>query len=62
MDIKAAKADLEERQEALVKEINEVIAQQQTLASRRQQLTEEALRLNGETRMLNRLNGDNQKP
>ena len=63
MDIKQAKADLKKRQEAVVKELNQVIAQQQALANRRQQLTEEALRLNGETRLLKRLDGDkSQKP
>lgn len=60
MEIKEARAGLDKRQKALVKELNEVIAQQQALANRRQQLTEEALRLNGEARMLNSLskNGD----
>ena len=61
MEIKEAKADLKKRQEALVRELNEVIAQQQALANRRQQLTEEALKLNGEAQMLNRLNGDKPK-
>lgn len=62
MDIAKEKADLKERQEALVKELNEVIAQEQALAQRKQQLIEEALRLNGEARLLNRLDGDKPKP
>jgi len=58
MEIKEAKADLKKRQEAVVKGINEVIAQEQALAVQKQGLIEEALRLNGEARLLNRLNGD----
>jgi peptidoglycan hydrolase CwlO-like protein len=58
MDIQKEKADLKERQETVVKGLNEVIAQEQALAQRRQQLIEEALRLNGEARMLNRWDGD----
>jgi uncharacterized coiled-coil protein SlyX len=58
MDIAQIKADLKVRQETLVKELNQVITEQQALAQRRAELTEEALRLNGEARMLNRLNGD----
>ena len=61
MDIKEARADLKKRQEAVVKDLNEVMAQQQALAQRRQQLTEAALRLNGEARSLNRLDGDKPK-
>jgi len=61
MDIKTAKADLKKRQEAVVKGINEVIAQEQQLAVQKQGLIEEALRLNGEARMLNRLDGNNKK-
>jgi len=64
MEIKEAKevkADLKTRQEAVVKGINEVIAQEQQLAAQKQGLIEEALRLNGEARMLNRLNGDKPK-
>jgi len=58
MDIKEAQADFKKRQEALVEELNQVMAQQQQLAKRREELTQEALRLNGEARLLNRLNGD----
>jgi len=61
MEIKEAQADLKTRQEALVKELNETIAQEQQIAARKQELTQEALRLNGEARMLNRLDGDNKK-
>lgn len=62
MDIKELQADHKARTEALVKELNEVIAQQQSLAQRRQVLTEEALKLNGESRLLNRLTKDGDKP
>jgi len=58
MDIQKEKAELKERQEAVVKDLNEVMAQEQALAQRKQQLIEEALRLNGEARLLNRLDGD----
>jgi len=57
-DIKEAQADLKKRQKALVKDLNEVMAQQQQLAKRREELTQEALRLNGEARLLKRLDGD----
>ena len=62
MDIKREQADLKTRQEAVVKELNEVIAQEQALAARKQQLVEEALRLNGETRLLNKLSKNGDKP
>jgi peptidoglycan hydrolase CwlO-like protein len=61
MDIQKEKASLKERQEAVVKGLNEVIAQEQALAQQKQQLIEEALRLNGEARLLNRLDGDKGK-
>jgi hypothetical protein len=61
MDIQKERATLKERQEAVVKELNEVIVQEQALANRKQQLIEEALQLNGEARLLNRLNGDKPK-
>lgn len=63
MEIKEAQADLKTRQEAVVKGINEVIAQEQALAAQKQGLIEEALRLNGEARLLNKLsdNGKKQK-
>jgi len=61
MDIKEAKADLKKRQEAAVKEMNETIAQRQQLEARFKELVKEADMLNGEARMLNRLNGDKGK-
>jgi len=61
MDIKEAKADLKKRQEVVVEELNQVMSQQQALAQRRQGLVKEADMLNGEARMLNRLNGDRPK-
>ena len=61
MDIQKEKAELKERQEAVVKGLNEVMAQEQAVAQRKQQLIEEALRLNGEARLLNRLDGDKPK-
>lgn len=59
MNIKALKEDLKKRQTTIVEELNQVIAQEQALAQQKEQLVQEALRLNGEARMLNRLNGDN---
>jgi len=61
MDIQKEKLDLKKRQETLVKELNEVTSQEQALAQRKQQLIEEALRLNGEARLLTRLDGDKSK-
>lgn len=61
MDIKTAKADLEKRQEAIVKEINQNATQQQQLAAQMRELIKEADVLNGETRMLERLSKDSDK-
>ena len=61
MDIQKEKASLKERQEAVIRDLNEVIAQEQAIAQRKQQLIEEALRLNGEARLLTRLDGDKSK-
>lgn len=61
MDIKQAKADLKKRQQALVKEMNQNIAQRQQLEARFREMVKEADMLNGEARMLNRLNGDKSK-
>ena len=58
MDIAKEKQDLKERQEAVINGLNEVIAQEQALAQQKQSLIEEALRLNGEGRLLSRLDGD----
>ena len=60
MEIKEAQADLKKRQEAVVEELNQVMSQQQQLAKRREELTQEALRLNGEKRILNRLSDNGQ--
>lgn len=60
MEIKEAQADLKKRQEAVVEELNQVMSQQQQLAKRREELTQEALRLNGEKRLLNRLSDNGQ--
>lgn len=62
MEIKEAEADLAKRQEALGEELNQVVAQQQQLAKRREELIQEALRLNGERRMLQRLSQNGDKP
>ena len=61
MDIQKEKASLKERQDAVIRDLNEVISQEQAIAQRKQQLIEEALRLNGETRLLTRLDGDKSK-
>ena len=63
VNIETARKELKERQDAVVKEINEVTAQVQALTQRRQALILEAERLNGENRMLNRLsdNGKSRK-
>jgi hypothetical protein len=61
MELKELQADHKARAEAVAKELNEVIVQQQALAQRRQVLTEEALRLNGEARMLQRLSKDGEQ-
>ena len=58
MEIKQAKADLKKRKEAVVKEMNENIAQHQALEARMKELIKEADMLNGEDRMLKRLDGD----
>ena len=58
MDIQKEKADLKERQERVVKEMNENIAHRQALETRFRELMKEADMLNGEGRMLNRLDGD----
>ena len=61
MDIKTAKADHKTRQEAVVKEMNENIAQRQLLEARFKILVKEADMLNGEARMLKRLDGNTDK-
>ena len=61
MDIKTAKADHKARQKAVVKEVNENIAQHQALEARMKELIKEADMLNGEARILERLSKDNGK-
>jgi len=58
MDIKEAQKDLKKRQEALVEELNQVMSQRQQLEARFKALIKEADMLNGEGRMLKRLDGD----
>lgn len=63
MDIKQAKADLKKRKEAIVGAINQTAEQQQQLTARMRELIKEADILNGENRMLKRLDGEkSQKP
>jgi hypothetical protein len=61
MELKELQADHKARAEAVATELHQVIAQQQVLAQRRQALTEEALRLNGEARMLQRMSKDGEQ-
>jgi len=61
MDIEVLRADLKTRQEAVAKEYNDLVTQEQALAQRKRSLIEEIHKLNGETRMLNKLNGDKPK-
>ena len=61
MDIEELKEDLKTRQEAVAKEYNDLVTQEQALAQRKRSLIEEIHKLNGETRMLNKLNGDKPK-
>lgn len=61
MDIKEAQADFKKRQKAVVEEINQIAAKQQELGARMRELIEEAHRLNGEARMLERLSKDGSK-
>ena len=61
MEIKEAKADLKKRKGAVVAEINQVAAQQQQLAERLWELIKEADMLNGEDRLLKRLDGNTDK-
>lgn len=59
MDIKQELKELRKRQEPVVKELNQIIRQERVLAARKKELMDEALRLNGEARLLNRLAKDN---
>jgi cell division protein FtsB len=58
MDIQKEKADLKERQGAVVETMNKNIAQRQQLEAEMQELVREAERLNGEARLLQRLSKD----
>lgn len=63
MDIKQEKDDLKKRKEKVVEEINQIAEQQQQLGTRMRELIKEADMLNGENRILKRLDGEQaQKP
>jgi multidrug resistance efflux pump len=62
MNIAQAKADLKKRQEALAKEFNQILAQEQALAQRKAQLIQEITMNNGEVRGYKRLSGNGAKP
>ena len=55
MDLEALKANIRLKQQAVIDEINELTTQEQQLAARKQELMREALQLNGEARLLERL-------
>ena len=61
MDIEKFREDLDTRQQTVVKEFNDLLEQERVLAQRKRSLIEEIHKLNGETRMLNKLNGDKPK-
>lgn len=61
MDIKTAKADLTKRQAAVVDELNQIAAQEQQSAVRKQELIVKAHQLNGEAEMLKRLGKNDDK-
>jgi len=61
MDIEKFREDLDTRQQTVVKEFNDLLEQERALAQRKRSLIEEIHKLNGETRMLNKLNGDKPK-
>ncbi len=62
MDIAKEREELKKRQQGIVEQINQVASQMQNLEARRQELLQEALRLNGEVRLLERLSKDGNKP
>lgn len=57
MDIKERLAKTEEKQRSLVAQIQGIQAQQQELEQRRQQLIAEMLRIEGERRLLQEMDG-----
>ena len=61
MDIAKEKADLRTRQQAVIEAINELTTQEQQLAAQKQELMREALQLNGEARLLERLSKNDDK-
>ena len=61
MDIAREKAELTDRQQKVLAELNQVISQINLLSKRKAEVITEIERLNGEGRMLNRLS-DNGKP
>ncbi|MCJ7829390.1 MAG: hypothetical protein MUP81_06590 [Dehalococcoidia bacterium] len=62
MNIAQAKIDLKKRQEALAKELNQILAQEQALAQRKMGVIQEITMNNGEVRALNRLSGNGHQP
>jgi len=57
MDLQELKDDLAKRQKEIVQTMNENITQRQQLEAQMQELVREAERLNGESRLLHKLNG-----
>ena len=58
MDIEKARTDHKERAEAVTKRLNEVLEMERRIQMEKQELINESLRLNGESRLLQRLDGD----
>lgn len=58
MNIEATRADLKARQETVVNKLNETIEQKRALQQLIINLTEECQQLNGEKRMLDRLEAE----
>lgn len=58
MDLAKEKQALEKRQKEIVERMNQNISQRQQLETEMQEFVREAERLNGEARLLQRLNGD----
>ena len=58
MDIEKLRTDHKERAEAVTKRLNEVLEMERRIQMEKQELINESLRLNGEQRLLQRLDGD----
>ena len=58
MDIEKARTDHKTRAEAVTKRLNEVLEMERRIQMEKQELINESLRLNGEQRLLQRLDGD----